>query len=110
MKTTKTKINNWKWLSTLSMVMIILAVFSCNDEAMTDIQKVMDESAVSMNIPPEIQTELDRLQKEDPSGEFVYLETSLDTEEEVARLKEMDPNTIAMVNVNKEENFLGMIV
>ena len=110
MKTTKTKIRNWKWASLLPFVLILLIAFSCNDEAMNDLQKVANESAMAIEIPENIQAELVRLRKENPGAEFEYLETSADNEDELARLKSIDPKTIALVDVNKEENRIGMIV
>ncbi len=110
MKTTKTKIRNWKWASLLPFVLVLLIAFSCNDETMNDLQKVANESAMAIEIPENIKVELARLEKENPGAEFEYLETSADNEEELARLKSLDPNTIALVDVNKEENRIGMIV
>ena len=110
MKTTKTKIRNWKWASLAPLVGILLIAFSCNDEAMNDLEKVSAETAVAVEIPPHIRAEIERLTEQYPEGEFEYLETSADNEDELARLKDIDPNTIAMVDVNKEENRIGIIV
>ena len=110
MKTTKTKIRNWKWASLVPLVAILFIAFSCNDEAMNDLNTVVEGSALAVDVPENIKIELAKLKEQYPDAEFEYIETSLDNEDEVARLKEMDPKTIAMVDVNKEENRLGMIV
>ena len=110
MNTAKTKIRNWKWASLVPFVIVLLIAFSCNDEAMEDLQKVTNESAMAIEIPENVQLELERLQEKYPDAQFEYLETSADNEEELARLKSLDPKTIALVDVNKEENRIGMIV
>ena len=110
MNTTKTQIKKWKWASLAPLVAIILIAFSCNDEAMNDLQTVVEGSAMAVEIPENIQFEMQKLQEKYPNAQFEYLETSADNEDELARLKALDPKTIALVDVNKDENRIGMIV
>jgi TonB family protein len=110
MKTTKTKMKNWKFMALVPVMALVLLVFSCNDEAMEDMQKVMETSTMSTNLSPEVQLKMDELQQKHPDAKFAYMETDMNNEAKVAELKEVDPNTIAWMNVDKEKERLGMIV
>lgn len=110
MKTTKTKLKQWKLAALVPVLGLILLVFSCNDEAMVEMQEVMETSSMTTNIPLEAQVKMDELQAKYPDAKFNYMETDMKNEEKVKEFKEMDPKTIAWLNVNKEDERMGMIV
>ncbi len=113
MNTTKTQLKRWKFAALAPILGIILLVFSCNDEAMDDMQQVMETSSMTTNLPIEVQTKMDELQAEYPDAKFNYMESDIKNEEKVRELKNLDPNTIAWMNVNKDDDgngTIGMIV
>ncbi|ELR73504.1 TonB [Fulvivirga imtechensis AK7] len=109
MKAPKTKLQTWKWVSLIPIILLIVTVFSCNDEVMQDVNDVM-ETASQTTLPAELEPELDRLQKQYPKADFVYIETDGTTQKELQKLKNLDPNTIAYIKVWKERERIGIIV
>ncbi len=113
MKTTKTTLKRWKFAAMVPILGLILLVFSCNDEAMQDMQEVVDSSTMSAELPADVQAKMDELQEQHPDAKFNYIVTDMTNEEKVREMKERDPNTIAWMNVIKDEDgngSLGMIV
>lgn len=113
MKKPSNKIKKWKLATMLPIVLIVVVAFSCNDEVMNDIDDVM-ETASQTAIPERFMDDLKRLQESNPDANFAYMEFSGDTEEAFSRLKlkldEIDPSTIGLVDIDKEEKRIGVLV
>lgn len=113
MKTTKTQLKRWKFAALAPILGIILLVFSCNDEAMDDMQQVVESSTMTTNLPADVEQKMNELQAQYPDAKFNYMETDMKNEEKVGELKSLDPNTIAWMNVTKDDDgngTIGMIV
>lgn len=108
MKTAKTRVQTWKWLSMAPMLLIILTL-SCNDEITRDIDEVM-ATASQTTLPAELQADMNELEKKYPNAEFVYMETDGTSEEALNNLQGVDPNSIAHIKVWKEREKIGVIV
>lgn len=109
MKAPKTKLQPWKWVTLIPLLLLIVTVFSCNDEVMQDVNDVM-QTASQTTLPAELEAELDRLQKQYPKADFVYMETDGTSEEQLKNLKNVDPNSIALIKVWEEKERIGVIV
>ncbi|MBL6448989.1 TonB family protein [Fulvivirga sp. 29W222] len=103
-KSPKTKFKNWKWVSMILIVGMVITVFSCND-----VNEVM-ETATQKQIPAELEPELKRLQKQHPEAEFAYIETDAENKEKLEKLGKLDPKTIAYTKEWKDTGMIGIIV
>ncbi|MEM7110307.1 MAG: TonB family protein [Bacteroidota bacterium] len=109
MKSPRKKPTVWKWLSTLPLVGLVVFVFSCNDETMNDVAEVM-ETAKQTDIPVHLTDKVAELKLKYPEAEFVYFETAMDNESKLNEFKNIDPATIALVEVKKDPDIVGVLV
>lgn len=109
MKSPKTKFQYWKAYSIAGIITLTTIVFSCNDEVMNDVNEVM-ETASQTTLPAELEGKMQDLQEKYPAAQLVYMETDAKNEESLGKLKDIDPETIALVHVFKERETIGMIV
>ncbi|UII19221.1 M56 family metallopeptidase [Fulvivirga ligni] len=104
-----TKFKTWKWFALVPVVSLLIIALACNDEVIQDVSDVM-ATAHQSEIPEELKPELASLQKKHPNAHFVYMETDASNDEALARLKNIDPQSIGFMKVYKEREMIGMIV
>jgi len=109
MKQTKTKVKTWKMLMIIPVAALTIFTVSCNDEVMQDVDNVM-ETASQAEMPASLNDELAALQEKYPDADFTYIETDGASKESLNKLKDLDPKSIAYMNVDKDHNRIGIIV
>ncbi len=108
MKFKNKRVNQWKRALIIPLVIFTVAVISCNDEVMKDVNTVM-ETASQKEVPADLQPKLHELQLKFPNADFIYLETAGNSKEALKNLHDIDPKSIAYMNVNKEEEKIGIL-
>lgn len=109
MKQTKTKVKTWKMLMIIPVASLTIFTVSCNDEVMQDVDQVM-ETASQAEMPASLNDELAALQEKYPDADFTYIETDGASKESLSKLKDLDPKSIAFMEVDKDQNRIGIIV
>lgn len=111
-KKMKKRINPWKVASIAALVAISGAMFACEDELDSEIKRIASESNQNVEYSDEVTVALQKLQKENPSNEYIVVETLADNEESLKKLKEYDPKQIESIFVNTKdgEKSVTMIV
>jgi len=109
MKTAKRKIKNWKLVAIMPAIVIALVVVACSDEVARDIDEVM-LTASQTEIPADQEQKMLEYQEKYPEANFVYIEADASSKESMRKLKDLDPNSIAHINVDKERDVIGAIV
>lgn len=111
-KKMKKRINPWKVASIAALVAISGAMFACEDELDSEIQRIAEESNQNVEYSDDVNTALEKLQKENPNSEFVVVETLANNEESLNKIKEYDPKQISAIFVSEKdgEKIVTMIV
>jgi len=109
MKANKTQVKSWKSILLAPVVLFTVFIVSCNDEVMQDIDTVM-ETASQAEMPEELRPELTKLEAKYPDADFKYIETDGTSEEALGNLKDLDPKTIAFIQVFRDKSKIGIIV
>lgn len=109
MKTPKSRVKSWKLKTVIMAVGLTVLAFSCDDQVMNDVTEVM-ETATQKDIPANLTEELAELKEKYPDADFIYMETDGANEDAISRLKNIDVQSIAHVNVDKQEDKIGLIV
>ncbi|MEM8564874.1 MAG: TonB family protein [Bacteroidota bacterium] len=109
MKSPRKKPTVWKWLSALPLAGLMIFAFSCNDEVVEDVSAVM-ETAKQVEIPAHLEAKVAELQEKYPNAEFAYFETAMDNESTLDELKDLDPSSIAFIEVKKDPDMVGVLV
>ena len=104
MKSPKRKLKDWKWVSSLAALAMIILVFSCND-----VNDIM-QTASQKELPAELEQQMIKLQSQYPNAEFVYLETDAENKEKLERLGELNPKAIAYTKEWEDTGMIGIIV
>jgi len=105
----KSKVKTWKPLLAFPLMAAIIFIVSCNDQVMDDIDTAM-ETASQKDVPANLQQKMTELEQKYPDAELVYIEVEGSSEAAMKRLKDVDPNSIAFMNVDKSENTIGIIL
>jgi TonB family protein len=73
MRTIKTKIKRWKIVALASMVPMFFVIAACQDQVMTEVTEIAKNSTMTMDYPPAVQKELNRLKQGNPGHTFVVI-------------------------------------
>lgn len=109
MNQVKSKVKTWKPLLAFPLMAAIIFIVSCNDQVMDDIDTAM-ETASQKDLPANLQQTMAELEQKYPDADLVYIEVDGTSEAAMNRLQDVDPKSIAFVNVNKPENTVGVIL
>jgi len=90
MKTLKSKIKPWKLAAMAAAFPIVFFVVSCQDQVMTDVKTVAENSASATIIPPAVVSWIEGLKKDNPGKEYAVLE--LNEQGRVTAKKLLDEN------------------
>ncbi len=105
MRTLKSKIRGWKIASIALMIPAFFFIVSCQDQIMEDAQQIAEKSTMAIDLPEDVQKQLNDLQKANPTKKFVVLEVDeydLDKAATMkAKLAEIKPEDITSINVMK---------
>jgi TonB family protein len=74
MKTVRRKIQNWKVLATACTLPLFFFVVACQDQVMSDIKEMGQNSIIALNYPTEVQVKLTELKAIHPKDEFIVIE------------------------------------
>ena len=74
MKTMKHKINQWKLVALLAIVPVFFYLVACQDQV-TTMKDISENSSVAINIPKDVQNQVDKLKNENPKNTYSILET-----------------------------------
>ncbi|MEL7003615.1 MAG: M56 family metallopeptidase, partial [Bacteroidota bacterium] len=113
MKKPSNRIKSWKVATLIPIVLLVVVAIACNDEVINDLDAVMETSAQTA-VPDHLMKDMEILKKNHPEADFVYLEFSEESEEAFQRLRlkldEYDPESIGLVDMNKTEKRIGLII
>ena len=73
-KTIKTKISRWKVAVMVPSVAGVLAFVACQDQVMSDLNTVAENSSVALDVPRHVQDRYDQLRQEKPDSRYVIME------------------------------------
>lgn len=99
--TIKERVKSWKMALTLPALLSMAIIVSCNDEVMQDIDTVM-ETASQMQVPDNLKADYNSLLAKYPTADIVYMEAAIEAEDELEKLKDIDPNSIMSLHVFKD--------
>lgn len=106
MKTVKRKIKNWKVVAAAFTLPLFFFVVACQDQVVEDMNLVAKNSTMSLELPKEVQKELDWSKANYPPGtEFYVLEMNEEGKQKMQQLtKEMNTRGLEgrMITVNDE--------
>jgi TonB family protein len=74
MKTVRRKISQWKMTSALLLLASYFVVVACQDQVISDIKEVTQNSSMALDYPIEVQKELEEAKRGMPGIEFYVLE------------------------------------
>ena len=74
MKTMKKKIQPWKMILLSAAVPLLFLAVSCQEQVISDLQDVSKNSAAAGLLPLEVKKQLDVLQKNNPSHEYLVIQ------------------------------------
>lgn len=99
MQTMKTKIKKWKVALTIAAFPAFFVLVACQEQLVENMKTIEKSSAVSLDIPADVQARIDELKKASPEKDFAVIETT--TEEGKQTLDKMDANQISSLNIIK---------
>lgn len=73
-KTMKTKLSRWKVAVMVPAVAGVLAFVACQDQVMSDLNTVAQNSSVALDVPRQVQDRYDQLNRQNPDSRYVILE------------------------------------
>ncbi|QSE96358.1 M56 family metallopeptidase [Fulvivirga lutea] len=106
--TIKQKVNKWKAVAIMPLIVIMAVVISCNDEIYKDVDNVM-QTASQTEVPLSLQPTFNELKQKYTGAELAYIETPGTTHHSLSNLKDLDPNSIVHIEVFKKEEKIGVI-
>jgi TonB family protein len=74
MKTVRKKISQWKMASALLLLGSYFVVVACQDQVISDIKEMGQNSSIALNYPEEVQLKLNELKGTNPNDEFIVIE------------------------------------
>src|SRR5690606_10128314 len=86
-KTMKTKISRWKVAMLAPAVAGVLAFVACQDQVMSDLNTVAQNSSVALDVPRQVQDRYDVLTKANPASRYVILELQKEGQEKLKELR-----------------------
>ncbi len=98
MQTMKTKIKKWKVAFVATAFPAFFLLVACQEQLMEDLKTVENSSAISLDIPADIQARIDELKK--TGKDFAVIETT--TDEGKKTLDKMDVSKISSLSVIKD--------
>ncbi len=102
MKKMKKRISPWKVGSVMAIVLISGAMFACEEEFNTELQRIVEESNQQFVYTPEVEQALYEAQQKHPGVKFAVIETLIENEESIKRLTNYDPDQIEAMFVYKD--------
>jgi len=109
MKRPKRRLKKWKLITALPVILLTVLVFGCNEDLLKDVSDVM-ETSTQMEIPDDLQDKVAELQAIYPDADFIYMETDVQNENRVVAFRDVDPTSIAFVQVGKNKEIIRLIV
>jgi TonB family protein len=102
LKTMKHKIQNWKVAALIATIPLFFIAVACQDQV-AGINEIAKNSTAATNVPVEVKTELDKLQKENPNKNYILIEMN------EAGEKKMDEMKFSNAETGKEFSSLRLI-
>jgi TonB family protein len=99
MRSIKNKIRPWKMAALAAVVPLVFFLLSCQDQLMADTQELVQTSSIALDIPAEVQAQVDQIKATKPEQKFVVIETT--TAEGKASLEKIKNNEITSMHVIK---------
>lgn len=107
-RTVKRKIGQWKVASALLLLTLYFVTVACQDQMLSDIKEIGQNSSMALTYPTEVQTKLDELKKAEPEAEFIVIEM---TEEGKKKLNDIAIGEVsAMQLVKTKESEIGYVI
>lgn len=100
MKTVRRKISQWKIASAVVMLAVYFVVVACQDQVMSDIKEMGQNSSIALDYPKEVELKLAELKTNHPKDEFIVIEMN---EEGKKKLEALDADKSIVSNI-KEMN------
>jgi len=107
MRTLKSKIRSWKVVAILMVLPAFFFVISCQDQVLNEASEIAQNSSTAVDLPDDVQRELDQMKSKNPDKKFVVLEVEKDEAGRAASVKEKlagyNPDDITSVNILKDK-------
>ncbi len=102
MKTVRRKISQWKMASVFLMLAMYFVVVACQDQVLSDIKEMGQNSSIALDYPAEVESKLAELKSKHPKDEFIVIEMN---EEGKKKLEALDADKSITSNI-KEMNVI----
>lgn len=86
MKTVRKKISQWKMAASILTGLIFFIVVACQDQVMSDIREMGQNSSMALDYPLEVQQALDKMKALNPEAEFIVIEMNEEGKKTMAKL------------------------
>ncbi len=86
MKTVRKKISKWKMTVSILTGLIFFIVVACQDQVMSDIREMGQNSSMALDYPLEVQQALDKMKALNPEAEFIVIEMNEEGKKTMAKL------------------------
>src|SRR5690606_30796708 len=73
-KSARNKISRWKIAALVPAVAGVLGFVACQDQVMSDLNTVAQNSSVALDVPSKVQDRYDQLRQEKPDSKYVIME------------------------------------
>ncbi len=111
MKTLKKKIQPWKMILLSATVPLLFLTVSCQEQVISDLQDVSKNSAATGLLPLEVKKQLDLLQKNNPSHEYIVIQMNEEGKKTLDKLQFENAETgtlyPSMTLINTDKNSDG---
>ncbi|MBX2898726.1 MAG: TonB family protein [Cyclobacteriaceae bacterium] len=111
MKTVKRKISSWKLTSAMLMLVAYFVVVACQDQVMTDLKELGQNSNMALEYPVEVQKKLAELKANHPKDEFIVVEMNESGQKKLEELsKSISSNIKEMTVVKTTDSESGFVI
>lgn len=104
-KFAKNKISRWKIAALVPIVAGVLGFVACQDQVMSDINTVAENSSVALDVPLQVKQRYDELAGANPKAKYVILELQKEGHEKLEELSKQYglPNTVEIFESRRGE-------
>lgn len=104
LKKTKNTLANWKKVIVFPLILLVALLIGCEDQIMTDLQTITDQSSIVSNYPDEVQKTITEIKVKNPNAEVIVVGVMNDNKEALENLdKSVKTNEIKSIHVVKRK-------
>lgn len=116
LKNTKYTMASWKKAMLLPLVMLVVLLIACEDQIMSDLQTVTDQSTVVTSYPTEVQKTIDDIKVKNPKAEVQVVgvmsndKTALENLDKSMKANEVKAVHVVKISEKKKNDFDSYVV